>query len=52
MLLRQMTLKFGSVSGPDRDRIDAAGPAELDAWSAAILEAGSPDAVFAAGRPK
>lgn len=52
MLLRLMTLKFGSVSGSDRDRIGSATPAELDAWSGAILEAGSPDAVFAAGRRK
>ena len=52
MLLRQMTLKFGSVSGPDRDRIGSASPDELDAWSGAILEAGSPEAVFAAGQPR
>ena len=52
MLLRLMTLKFGSVSGPDRDRIGSATPDELDAWSGAILEAGSPDAVFAACRRK
>ena len=52
MLLRQMTLKFGSVSGPDRDRIGSASPDELDAWSGAILEAQSPEAVFAAGQPR
>ena len=52
VLLRQMTLKFGSVSGPDRDRIGSATSDELDAWSGAILGAESPDAVFGAGRPQ
>ena len=52
MLLRQMTLKFGSVSGPDRDRIGSASPDELDEWSGAILEAQSPEAVFAAGQTR
>ena len=52
MLFRLMTQKFGSLSDPDRDRIGSATPAELEAWMEAIFEAGSPDAVFAAGRRK
>jgi hypothetical protein len=46
VLIRQLVLKFGSISASDQARIDAAAKDELWLWNERILGAGSPGAVF------
>ena len=48
-LLMLLARRFGTVPGHARARVEAASPAEIDAWLDAVLDAQTLDAVFGSG---
>lgn len=46
VLIRQLTLKFGELAEPYRDRLASANVSELDAWAERVLFATSLAQVF------
>ena len=51
MLTKQMQRRFGKAADDWQGRIQAGSAQELDAWSLAVLDAPSPEAVFSQPRP-
>lgn len=49
LLLRQLERRFGRLPAAIRDRVRGAAADDLEAWSVAVLDADSLDAVFAGG---
>ena len=46
MLLEQLSVRFGKIPQKVAERVRAAGPAELKAWSRALLYAGDLNDIF------